>query len=314
MKLIEPSVELWKQRDLFKHIEKCGRICYKSEDKITEDSATKFIDRIIKSGHTSVLEHGTIYLTIPIGSPVYDRYYMTKYDLVRFFDNNNYSFVNKSKSYYTVEEALKEYKTFVSKNGITAIYYITTNYRVIIENNLKVEPYIVDCSPNHIKRITAHIICDRGVLAEITRHRVFSFSVESTRYCNYSKDKFGGELTFIKPYWLSNINNLSTNQIYPILWNKEETEKFSKECGDSKYFDNFKDFMTCLATVQQYYNSLLKNGCKPQEARAILPNCLKTELAMTGTIPQWEEFFKLRCDKNAHPDMQIIANKLKDLI
>lgn len=303
MKLIESSAEIWDQNNLFKHIERCGRICYKSEDKITEDSSLKFMSRIINLGHTSVLEHGTIYLTIPIGSPVYDRYYMTKYDLVRFFDNNNYSFVNKSKSYYTVEEAPKEYKTFVSKNGITAIYYITTNYRVIIENNLKVEPYIVDCSPNHIKRITAHIICDRGVLAEITRHRVFSFSVESTRYCNYSKDKFGGELTFIIPYWL----DIKPNSINTEVMSGDQI-RLAEDTNKSI------NFIQSLASSELEYISLINKGCKPQEARAVLPNCLKTELAMTGTISQWEEFFKLRCNKNAHPDMQIVANKLKTLI
>lgn len=259
MKLIESSVQIIEEKDPYKMIELAGRTCYKSENNITEDSAKEFVDRMIKLGHGAILEHGTIYLTIAktamnIGDPI-------------FYIRNKYSKVNEDDYFY----------------------YITTNMRVIVENNrLDDLQYQVEPTEHHEIRITAKFICDRGVSHEFVRHRVFSFAQESQRYCNYSKDKFNNEITFIRPTWW-NYNN------YII----ESGERYLCEI---------------LQKCEDYYKSLLDMGYKPQEARAVLPNATKTELVMTGFESDWEHFFELRCSKAAHPDAQKLANELKELL
>lgn len=187
MKIIKPSVEIITPIDgeeIIKHLEQCGRVCYKSEDKIKEGSAEKFVGGIIKRGHEAVLEH--------------------------------YS-------------------------------------------------------------ITVKFVCDRGVSHEIVRHRLAAYCQESTRYCNYSKDGFGNEITVIKP----------------CFWD-EQSEEYSIwenacKCAENAYFD------------------LINNGASPQEARSILPNSLKTEVMMTADIREWRHFFKLRCASAAHPQMKEVA-------
>lgn len=198
MKLIKPSFEIWNQpaglEGVYKQIEKVGRVCYKSEDKITEDSAKPFVERMVKSGHGAMLEHGTIYLkireTVNGNIPPAMLYW-------RDCANRKYSKV------YTQLESDSPYSANYK------VLYVTTNLRVLVENN-RIDDLEYQCEPTeyHEKRITAKFICDRGVSHEFVRHRVFSFAQESTRYCNYSKDKFGNELTFIKPSW-SYFKNIS---------------------------------------------------------------------------------------------------------
>lgn len=180
---------------ILNRIEQCGRICYKSEDRITDDSALKFVDRIIKRGHESVLEH---------------------------------------------------------------------------------------CA------FTVKFICDRGVSHEIVRHRLASYCQESTRYCNYSKDDFDGEITVIEPFYLTPNTNV---------------------------YDEWKE--ACGRAETAYFN-LLEGGCTPQEARAVLPNSLKTEIIMTANIREWRHFLKLRTSNAAHPQIREVAipllNELQDRI
>lgn len=187
MKIIEPSFEILDKIDgneIFKKIEKIGRVCYKSEDRITDQSATIFISNILKSGHESVIEH---------------------------------------------------------------------------------------------EKISVRIICDRGVSHEIVRHRIASYSQESTRYCNYSKDKFGNELTLIRP----------------VFW-KETSEEFKL------WYDSMKN-------IEEVYNRMISMGVKPQEARSILPNSLKTEIVVTMNLREWRHFFNLRTSEKAHPQMREVA-------
>lgn len=187
MRIIEPSVEILTPIDgeaILKMLEAVGRTCYKSEDKIQEGSAEKFISNIVKRGHEAVIEH----------------------------------------------------------------YNITVKF-----------------------------ICDRGVTHEIVRHRLASYCQESTRYCNYANDKFNGEITVIKPMFL--------------------------EVGT----DGWELWHDACAMAEKFYFDLLDFGCSPQEARAVLPNSLKTELVMTANIREFRHFFKLRCSKAAHPQMREVA-------
>lgn len=192
MNIIKPYIELEGKIDgtaMLKKIERIGRVCYKSENNITEESCERFIHNILKRGHESVIEHVSI---------------------------------------------------------------------------------------------SVRVICDRGVTHEIVRHRMASYSQESTRYCNYCNEKFGEELTFIKPcYWDENCEQY-------MHWKK------------------------CMASIEETYNALIKSGATPQEARSILPNSLKTEIVMTMNLREWRHFFKLRCAKAAHPQMREVAYLILD--
>ena len=294
MRLINQSYEIWNQpaglEGIYKQIERVSRVCYKSEDKITEDSAKPFVDRMIKSNHGAMLEHGTMYMFMPIGCDKYDYYVAKKYY------KNKYSKV-----------IIRNEHFLLNKNG----YYITTNFRVLVENGwLDDLKYICEPTEYHEKRVCVHFICDRGILAEFTRHRVFSFSAESTRYCNYSKDKFGNELTFIIPCWMD-IPEGSIN-----LGNYDKTSA-RYEDGNVHIIDTKPpyvgvDFIRSLCEAESNYLSIVRNGWKPQEARAVLPNSLKTELVMTGFISDWKHFFRLRCDSSAHPQARELAIPLRE--
>lgn len=281
MKLIKPSVEIIKQEEydlnhIFKFIELAGRTCYKSEDKITEDSAKEFVDRMIKSGHGAMLEHGTVYLKM-----VGDEMISNKYK------NNPYS------------KAILEYpKGDVPNIYCVPTHNITTNYRVLVENEwLDDLKYLCEPTLFHERRTTVKFICDRGVSHEFVRHRVFSFAQESTRYCNYSKDKFNSELTFIIPCWIKDLEEgdyCDSGQYY-----------YAKNYISRQWFYNCLD-------AEYTYIYLIHNKWKPQEARSILPHSLKTELIMTGFDSDWQHFFELRCASNAHPQAKELADMLKD--
>ena len=289
MKLIESKVELIEQQPglegVYKQIELAGRTCYKSEDKITEDSAKGFVDRMIGSKHGAMLEHGTVYLK---GRAVYDEtgiLEVPKNLFPDFFERNKYSIVRKIES----EDMCN--------------WYITTNLRVIIENNLtECLEYICEPTEIHEKRITARFTCDRGVSHEIVRHRVMSFAQESTRYCNYGKDKFGNEVTFIKPTWYSIVSDEQKEVFDDFLSISEEAymallDKWENRTPDKRYKTKFKG-----------------NPLTPQQARQVLPNALKTEIVVTGFESDWEHFFSLRSPKygaqGVHPDMAKLADEL----
>lgn len=170
MNLINPSVEIIKQESgiegVYKQIELAGRNCYQSQDKITEDSAKGFVDRMIKSGHGAMLEHGTVYLYVEYTSPFADKDYMLHSGINYKYSKNKYSKVN--------HKDIDNYKTEC---------YITTNLRVLVENDwLEDLQYLCKPTEYHEKRVTVKFTTDQGVMREFTRHRVFSFACESTRY------------------------------------------------------------------------------------------------------------------------------------
>lgn len=284
MKLIKPSFEIWEQpsglEGVYKQIERVGRICYKSEDKITEDSAKSFVDRMIKSGHGAMLEHGTVYLKV-----------------FNVIENSELIDKYKSNKYSVVKEGTEVY------NCHGDILYgsckcITTNYRVLVENGwLDDLKYICKPTEFHEKRITVHFVCDRGVSHEFVRHRVMSFAQESTRYCNYSKDKFGNELTFIQPCWLDD-ERLKLYGPYHTVIRDKSLESI---------------FIASLNNAEKDYIDLIDLGWKPQEARAVLPNSLKTELVVTGFVSDWNHFFDLRARGTTgapHPQAKELAEPL----
>lgn len=197
MNIINPSIEIIDAPDygtMLKKIERIGRVCYKSEDKITDTSAEGFIRGIIKRGHESVIEHASI---------------------------------------------------------------------------------------------TVLVTCDRGVSHEIVRHRIASYSQESTRYCNYTNGKFNGQITFIDP-----CSGFGWD-----LDNEEDKEKYHIWCKT-------------MDALEWSYRKLIKAGASPQEARSVLPNSLKTEIVMTMNLREWRHFIRLRDSRAAHPQMQEVAHMI----
>lgn len=274
MKFIQPNAEIWEQKFpdsisenfqedyiqcMCEHIEKCGRVCYKSEDHIKEGSAKDFVQRMLDSEHYAMLEHGTIYLKT------------SNFVVSNFYHINPYSKV-----------------TF---DGI--YYYITTNFRVIVENNLEDDlQYVCLPTEKHVKRNTICFITDIGVTREFNRHRVDSIAEESTRYCNYTKEKFGSEITYTIPTWINE-------------------EDIPKELFKSDEWCAIEYWMNCLAVCEDTYNNLIRLGWKPQQARQVLPLNTKSTLIHTAFETDWEHFFDLRVHGVTgapHPNAKYVAN------
>lgn len=279
MRLIRASYSIVEQqpglKGVFKQIEAAGRTCYKSENKITEDSYDEFVSRMITNKHNAMLEHGTVYLKIPKDNDQIVAY-KNKYE------SNPYSKVN-----YTIKR--------ISGTPMWEDFslYITTNYRVLVENNwLNDLDFICEPTDMHEKRVTVRFICDKGITHEFVRHRVFSFAQESSRYCNYSSNKFRNELTFIIPCWSQTIHEDKFDFPSPVITEKERI-----------FLDN------CSYAEKSYLN-MIASGAVPQEARQVLPTAIKTELVMTGFISDWKGFFLLRDSKAAHPQAYELANPL----
>lgn len=251
MKLIEPYYEIYEQEPglggIYRAIERVGRVCYKSEDKITEDSALPFVRRMIESQHYAMLEHGTVYLKVP-DKDAYDH-----------LENNWVEDVYNTNPF--------SYTDYDGRD-----YYITTNYRVLVENGwLDDLKYLCEPTKYHEKRVTVHFVADAGVMREFFRSRTMSMAQESTRYCNYSKSKFGSELTFILPPWVN---------------------KNPEDIDNTPYSDIL--FREHLHNVEKTYLRLLQEGWSPQQARSVLPLCIKAEGVMTGFVEDWKHFFELR--------------------
>lgn len=195
MNIIKPDIEIIDMEDyetITRKIEKIGRVCYKSEGKISDESAERFIRNLIKSGHESVIEH---------------------------------------------------------------------------------------------ESVTVRMICDRGITHEIVRHRIASYSQESTRYCNYMGDKFGNEITVI-----------------------DIAGGFEYDLDNETDLKKYEAWMRAMENAEKSYFEMLELGATPQEARSVLPNSLKTEIVMTMNLRAWRNFFRLRCDSHAHPQMREVAN------
>lgn len=286
MKLIKPYYEIieptgYTIEDVYKSIELAGKVSHKSEHTIKEGSAKEFVDRIINWGHNSCLEFGTVYLTIPWNTEE-GCLYCEKYV------ENPYSKVVDSPS-------LK-------------CSYITTNYRVILEN--KWEDHLKWlCIPTeeHIKRYCVKFVCNRSISHEFVRHRKFSFMQESQRYCRYSSNKFNNEITFIEPCWAENIDMFKE---YPwitaeYLYDYSEQEK--NISASATLFDQ-------LERAEKSYLDLIERGWKPEQAREVLPNATKTELYMCGFSVDWEDFLRNRSNKygkgGAHPSASELTDPL----
>ena len=269
MKLINQSYEICKThgytlQDVYKDIERAARVSYKSEDKITEDSAEKMVQHLINMKHYSPLEFGTIYLKI---EQITCCHIITEANAKGCF----------AKPWIHRNEVVE------NENGRNVYYwYVTTNYRFIIENKLeKLLQYMCEPTEHHQKRTTVKFITNRAMTHELVRHRLMSFMQESQRFIAYDKGKFGSEITFIKQ-----------------AWEQSEDEKTLME--------------HTLSQIEDTYMKLRKLGLKPQQARTVLPNATKTELYMCGFDKDWEHFFDLRDKTHVDPQMYNLAHPLHE--
>ena len=278
MKIIKPSVEILEQgsglEGIYKQIEVAGRACYASSHRIGEGTAKPFVENMVKSGHGAMLEHGAVYLQMPYNKTAYEA-----------FDKNQYSKVS------TIEEA--------------GAMFISTNYRVIIENHLEdLLKYLVAPGPMHEMRVTARFQCQIAISREFNRHRVDSIAEQSTRYCNYSADKFGNEVTVNLPSWIE--DNVTSSmpgfiEMCEYIYN-----------GQDEIWDAFCWWWFANSACEYSYMKLIEKGWKPQQARTILPLDTNTDLVHTAFLSDWKHFFELRCDKqHAHPDAYQLASELQ---
>ena len=284
MKLIKQSFEFINQTDfslvgIKKHIERCARVSYKSENKITDTSYEKFVNMLESRGHDRPLEFGTVYLSRT----------SQKEDNMEWLDKYAYN----------------PWSKFSFGNGSTRIngelrntVYMTTNYRVIKEHHWEDDlQYLCEPTEYHYKRYTIHMILDRGVMDEFRTHVGLSHLAESTRYCNYSKDKFGNEITFIKPCWC----NIPEGDYGTPDYIPDRLPRIG--ATESRLIDAFQ-------YAEYYYFFLLSEGWTPQQARSVLPLSIKSELISCGFKDSWENFFYRRDAPDAHPMAQEIAKPM----
>ena len=278
MKVIEPKVEIWEQpkgiEGIYKQIERAGRICYKSEDHITDDSANPFVERMIKSEHYAMLEHGTVYLSVPDISANEGIIYELSHN--RFTHNC---------------------RPFQKTTHIN----FSTNLRVLVEKDMwdTCKQYVCDFDKGFFsgdRRVTVHFTTQIAVSREANRHRADSIAEQSTRYCNYSKDKFGGEISINKPSWIEKDNFVHSLSYDP-----------------ANMLDPVEVWWAANAYAEACYMRLLQLGWKPEQARVILPLDTNTELVHTAFVSDWMHFFDLRAlskTGKAHPDMVAVAKPL----
>ena len=283
MKLIKQSFEILEQKDfsligIKKFIERCGRVCYKSEDRITDDSYEKFVNMLEKRDHARPLEFGTVHLRID-SRMLFEKFLQ---DLV---DCKLYN------------------PTWIKYKKLPEYTYITTNYRHYLQI-IKKCPYIAEYFTEqdncyYPSRYTVHMILSRGIMDEFRTHVGLSHLAESTRYCNYSKDKFDNQITFIQPSWI-----ILDKEIAPINELCLLSGQYDRENPNLRY-------LASLVDANYAYVLLLNKGWTPQQARDVLPLSVKSELISCGFEDAWENFFYRRCANDAHPMAREIAIPLQ---
>lgn len=279
MQIIKPTCEIWDPQPgmvgILKHIERVGRTCYKSGDKITEDSHVRFVDMLVNANHLAMLEHGTVYLTVPKSEEF----------LIAVYRDNPYSRVNTPKGDYA---------------------YITTNSRVIIENEWQADlKWMVPSPTKHVKRITVCFSTQIAVSREFNRHRSNSMAEESTRYVNYSKEKYGSEINVSLPSWISDKDVPCCYDLRSMCEDVVTTEDYM--------WDTMEYWLFANIACEYSYMNLIRLGWTAQQARVVLPLDTKTTLVHTAFIDDWEHFLDLRyrgTTGKPHPDAYAVAEQL----
>ena len=316
MKIINPGVEYIPQTDntlkgIYEQIEKAGRTCYKSEDKITEGSAEAFVQHMIESNHTAMLEHGTVYIKMTISN-------FTCENILRFpwYCDNKPTKLQEIFGYVQSLFLFNPYSVVnihYDKEKETTTMCITTNYRVIVENCWDDIMNELICEPTewHTPRITLKFTTNIGVTREGNRMRANSIAEESTRYCNYTKEKFGSELNICPPVWLEKTDVDTLTEHHNIHWvdTIKNIAESIKTSTDTRYFP-IHYYAAAIVFSNICYNNLIRLGWKPQQAREVLPLATKSDVVYTAFPHQWRHFFDLRLLGTTgipHPNMKQIT-------
>ena len=290
VKIVEPAVEIYSLdsvENIKKHIEKCGRTCYKSEDKITDTSAEQFVEGILKSGHESVIEHANLIFKIDsenlgkikeIASQVHGLHYVQSgADLL--ISGNMRTLRDISRL------GIHDFDDWFYQNDLAAFAIGNEHTHYLIgEITLHAVQYLdKNNTQDALNNITIHMITNLSCYKDITRHRLASFSIESTRFCNYSKGKYGSELTILKPVNL--------------------------ESGTPAY----EEWLACMQNIEKHYMKMCELGCRADQSRLCLPHSIKADVITTANVSEWKHIFNLRCDKAAHPDVRKVMLATLDL-
>lgn len=280
VKVVSAASEIYNLSDLQSictHIERCGRICYKSENLITNETAIPFITGILKSGHESVIEHANVIfsmaknennlrilgmkdirglnISIELGLIVVSGNIRAFRDLARVYDIHDFLLLIGNPLFYIKSDAVSIFDEVKIEGVQSSRFSELHNYA------------------------TTHSICDIGAYKDVTRHRLASFSIESTRYCNYSKGKFGSELTMIEP------------------------------CNIEKNSEMYKEWVKTMELIEHSYMRMAELGAKGDQLRMILPHSSKADMIMTANVAEWKHIFALRCHTAAHPSVRLVMKK-----
>lgn len=280
-----PQFEIWNQEPgidgIYRQVERAGRVCYKSEDHCTAESARPFVERMIKSQHTAMLEHATVYLLYRDGETA-----------------------SAEQGGDATGETWQRYERnkFSKVTTVDGCHYVTTNLRVLAENQWLADlDHLTEPLAHHERRVTVHFTTQIATTREFNRHRANSMAEQSTRYCNYSKDKFGNEISINIPEWVRALSVEEPAQIDFLELAKKVTE------GQA---DDYENWLFANLAAERAYMNLIALGRKPQEARAILPLDTNTELIHTAFVSDWKHFFDLRAQGTTgapHPDAKVLA-------
>lgn len=316
MRILKPKFEILTQEPnlgllgVFQMIKTAGQTCYDSESKRTPK---EFVDMLIKSGHGAMLEHGAVYLKLEITKDNCTKAF--EYKAAGFTGHYNWTDVvgNIGAKYKDNPYSFVHYVQHGTTNSPVHAYYITTNYRVIIENGWEEDLQFI-CEPTeyHEKRVTVRFTTQIAISREYNRHRVNSPAEQSTRYCNYSKDKYDGQVAVVCPTWIKEIIGEETKEL------KADLRSMCQEVylgEDYDEWDALRYWLFGNLAAEYSYLNMLRLGRTPQEARTVLALDTRTELVHTAFVSDWKHFFDLRAlgtTGKPHPDAKILAEPLME--
>lgn len=280
VKVIEADSEIYnldKLEDICRHIERCGRTCYKSENLITDETAVPFIRGILKSGHESVIEHANVIFSMPENEN--NRRILEMKDIRGLNISFEQGVVAVSGNIRAFRDLARTYDIhdFLLLIG-NPLFYIKQD-AVPVFDGVKIEGVQSSRFSELHNYATTHSICDVGAYKDVTRHRLASFSIESTRYCNYSKGKFGSELTMIEP------------------------------CNIEKGSEMYAEWLKAMELIETSYMKMAELGAKGDQLRMLLPHSSKADMIMSANVAEWKHIFALRCHSAAHPSVRVVMKK-----
>ena len=287
VKIVEVSTEIYHLEeldDICTHIERCGRTCYKSENLITQETAVPFITGILKSGHESVIEHANVIFSMPdisANHKIFEMRDVRGLNVSREKDKaDGVLKIVVSGNMRALRDLARQYGVhdFLYAIGLP-IFYIEENH-VPQFSGIRIEGVQKSRFSELHNYLSTHSICDVGAYKDVTRHRLASFSIESTRYCNYSKGKFGSELTMIEP------------------------------CNIEKGSEMYAEWLKCMNMIEDAYMKMAALGAKGDQLRMLLPHSSKADMIMSANVTEWKHIFRLRCHSAAHPSVRAVMKKI----